>query len=176
MAKTYTAVPSVTAGSVYTAANYNTYTATNVSNLIVPPSLVISRVANQSVANTAWTFTSFDTKTTDTDGMAASIPSDTKVTVQTAGLYQITSWVSFAANATGVRALILEKNAASASSGTRIAAVANAAIATYDQAQTLSMIANLAVSDTLHLSVFQTSGGAVNTTMFLSATWIGRTS
>lgn len=87
MAKTYTAVPSVSTGDVYTAANYNTYTATNISNLIVPPSVCVRRTTNLSY--TTGTDITWESAAWDTDGMW-SAGSPTGVTIQTTGLYLIT--------------------------------------------------------------------------------------
>lgn len=97
MAKTYTAVPNVSTLQTYASADYNTYTATNISNLIVPPSVCVQR--NTNVSYTTGTDITWEAAGWDTDGMW-SAGSPTGVTVQTTGLYLITIIGRFQATAT----------------------------------------------------------------------------
>lgn len=178
MAKTYTAAGSATAGAVYTASAHNVIV-TNVNNFIVPPACRAARTAVQSINNSTWTFVSFTSETYDTDGMFAA--TDTKITIQTAGLYSVSCLVSFATNATGIRAVQIEKNAPTANNGTVLIRNVGFGNASEDVWFNLSSVFEFAASDTVHVSVLQTSGGALNAGSavvypFLTATWIGRTS
>ena len=91
MPKTYTAVPSVTAGDVYTASAYNTYTATNVSNLIVPPGVKANQSSLQSLTTSGTVVLAFDgSDTFDTDSMHDPATNNTRLTFNTAGVYVVT--------------------------------------------------------------------------------------
>ena len=85
MAKTYQTPGSATAGDVYTATAHNVIV-TDVSNLIVPPSVCVQRTTNLSY--TTGTNVTWESSAWDTDGMW-SAGSATDVTIQTTGLYQI---------------------------------------------------------------------------------------
>ena len=178
MAKTYTSVPTVSTLATYPSATYNTYTAQNINNLIVPPMVSATITANQSIANTTWAFISFTSEGFDTDGMFA--PTDTKITIQTGGIYLVTAQIGFATNGTGDRLIKIEKNAATPSNGTPLLSSFVDAIAVSDTHTTMSGLLSLSASDTLHMSVYQNSGGALNTAAnpypLLQATWVGRTS
>lgn len=177
MPKTYGTVTTFTAGSVLTAAQLNV-ASTAINNLVVPPACRVTRTTAQTITTSTWSFISFTSMTFDTDGMTA--VTDTKVTVQTAGLYLISAYCDFGATATGNRYVRIEKNAATSSNGTGLAQNTTAGIATNALGQTVTTIASLSASDTVHLSVYQTSGGNTNTSIdlqpFLAMTWIGRTS
>jgi hypothetical protein len=176
MPKTYTTIPSVVAGETYGATAHNNI-ATTINNHTVPPMAQATRTAVQSIANNTTSFVSFTTESFDTDGMFTA--TDTKITVQTAGVYLVTGFMTYASNGTGARISSIEKNAASAGAGTRLAQFFGNGIAGDDFGVALSAVANLAANDTLHLTCYQTSGGALNTGAshpVLSAVWIGRIS
>jgi hypothetical protein len=90
VAKTYTSVPTVSTLATYPSATYNTYTAQNINNLIVPPYGVRDNHANRLIANTTWAFISFTARVL-IHGMFA--PTDTKITIQTAGVYLVTAQI-----------------------------------------------------------------------------------
>jgi uncharacterized membrane protein len=176
MAKTYGTVTTFTAGSVLTAAQLN-IAGTAVNNLVVPPSVQATRSAAQSIPSAGNTWISFTVKSYDTDGMFT--PTDTKITIQTPGVYLVSAFVSYSSNATGLRLSVLEKNAASAGAGTRLAQSLANGIAADENGFSLVAVANLSAADTLHLVAYQSSGSPLNTGAtgpYLSAQWIGRTS
>lgn len=179
MAKTYTSVPSVSTGDVYTASAYNTYTATNVSNLIVPASAGIYNTGNVSVPNVTWTRLSFTTAAWDTDSMKAA-GTVTGLSINTTGLYVITISAAFDTNTTGVnREILIDKG--TASTLTTVLAAASLTWGANGYADlNASIVAPLTAGDTVQAFAFQNSGGALNmlgaTTRIFSATWIGRTS
>ena len=151
---------------------------TGVNNLIVPPMAFANRTSAQSIGNTTWTLVTFNAETFDTDGMFA--PSDTKITIQTAGVYFVSAQIGFSLNGTADRLCKVEKNAGAANTGTPLLSSFVKSISVSDTHTTMSGIFNLAVSDTIHLSVYQNSGVALDTATnplaFLQAIWIGRTS
>ena len=160
-------------GDTFRTVGANTY-----NNVIVPPMVSATITANQSIANTTWAFISFTSEGFDTDGMFA--PTDTKITIQTGGIYLVTAQIGFATNGTGDRLIKIEKNAATPSNGTPLLSSFVDAIAVSDTHTTMSGLLSLSASDTLHMTVYQNSGGALNTAAnpypLLQATWVGRTS
>ena len=87
MAKTYTSVPTVSTLATYPSATYNTYTAQNINNLIVPPAVRVVRTTAftpTSGVNITWSSAGYDT-----DSMFAA-GSPTILTVNTSGLYVAT--------------------------------------------------------------------------------------
>ena len=177
MAKTYTAAGTVVAGEVYTAAAHNII-ATDINNFIVPPMVSATATAAQSLNNGTWTFINFTSEVFDTDGMFSA--SDTKITIQTTGVYQMSGQVGWALNGAQDRLSKIEKNAATPSNGTPLLSSFVDAISVSDTHTTMSGIFSLTAGDTVHLSVYQNSGGALNTAAnpypLLQAIWVGRTS
>lgn len=170
MPKTYTTVPSVSTGDVYTAANYNTYTATNVSNLIVPPMCIVRRVAAQAVADNTVTNISFDTEDVDTDGMFT--PTSTDITIQTAGIYILSGIATLASAVTTSLFVRMFVNGSGIGDATY-------AGSSYTSSGALTIAKSLAVSDVVRFAVYQTGPATsknTSATTQLSVTWIGRAS
>lgn len=184
MAKTYTAVPNVSTLQTYASADYNTYTATNISNLIVPPLLRVRRATTQSIPNAVDTFVTWTIEDVDTDGCFTA-SSDT-ITIQTAGFYFVSASVLFAASATGYRVLNVYKNPSSAGDFNPVFASSWIPVNSGSQSTVCvaSAAQSFAVGDTIKVGVAQSSGGALNigegTTFInntqLSVAWVGRTS
>ena len=179
MAKTYTAVPSVNTGDVYTAANYNTYTATNVTNLIAPAMCQMVVTASQALASTGVdaTLTS-SSYALDNDTMSGT---PNRITIQTAGVYQVSYSIQFLAHATGYRGATVALNGVgSALSGTGIAPAAMGAnSAGGGTSLTNTKLVSLNAGDYLTLVGVQNSGGSLSLSgvnQYLQALWIGRTS
>ena len=180
MAKTYTAVPSVNTGDVYTAASYNTYTAANVSNLIVPPAAKIWRTSNLTGYTTGAQIT-YQAVSYDTDSMWSS-GTPTVLTIQTAGIYVVTFSVNWSATATVTawQPAININNGAS-----NVARLELACPSTTQGWAVVTYTGSLGVSTVLGSSVSFTGGSAyslngsgsdVASNTILTATWIGRTS
>ena len=184
MPKTYTAVPSVSTGDVYTAATYNTYTAQNVNNLIVPPSCIVRRTTNQTsyTSNTAitWESTLYDTDSP----MWASSPNATRVTIQTAGIYLVSfiGYVTASATMTAIQPRVYLNGVANIAMDATLNAVNSGTGGTWMLSGTMS----LSASDYLEAGVGFTGGsayvinGSATSQAFsqtrLAVTWIGRTS
>lgn len=156
---------------------------TGVSNLIVPPLVRVRRATGQSVANGTLSFVSWTVEDVDTDGCFA--PTSDTVTIQTAGVYQCSISLEYAANATGWRFGCIAKNPSSASDVASAIAMAQVQAVTAGGLTTISCssLVSCSASDTLKVICFQNSGGAldvgntsnVNATQF-SVAWIGRAS
>lgn len=181
MPKTYTSVPSVSTGDVYQASTYNTYTAQNLNNLIVPPACKAVRTTAQSVNTatiTAIAFTAADEF--DTDSMHDTVTNNTRITVNTVGLYIVTGCINLTPNATGAyRTAMIRKNGSTelayqnmgsgpGTGQTRIN------VTTIDFAS--------AATDYYELCAYHESGGPLDTVnaggfhAHLEVAWIGRTS
>lgn len=125
------------------------------------PGCSVTRTTNQSIGNAAYASISWDSEIFDTDTMFA--PTSTDVTIKTAGLYLLTLQMSYASNATGDRITVIEKNATAAGNGTFLARTIQDTVTS--DATFLSVVAQarLAVNDTIRATVYQSSGGSLNT-------------
>lgn len=179
MPKTYTSVPSVSTGDVYQASTYNTYTAQNVNNLIVPAAVSAYHNTTQSLTNNAQTDLVFNSEYFDTDSMHDTSTNTGRLTITTPGIYVVTLNVAFAANATGQRILTILLD------GTRIASHGITAGSAAVIRLGLTTIQSINNGSYLSATGFQDSGGALNaladdaannTFARFSATWVGRTS
>jgi hypothetical protein len=171
MPKTYTAIPSVSTGDVYQAAAHNNI-ATTINNIVVPSVCFVSRASAQSINNSTWSFVSFTTEVIDNDGCFAA--TDSKITIQTAGVYSVSASTAFASNATGNRMMLIETNAASAATGTIQTQIAQVACNGVSTNSTVATLIDCAASTTIHVSVWQSSGGALNATdSTLRVAWVG---
>lgn len=125
------------------------------------PACSVTRTTNQSITNAAYNSISWDSEIFDTDSMFA--PTSTNITINSAGLYLLTVQMSYASNATGVRITLLEKNATAAGNGTFLCRDIRGAVNGDATFLTMTTQARLAASDTIRLTVYQSSGGALNT-------------
>lgn len=179
MAKTYTAPTTVSSGDAITASLYNTYVSTNVANLIVPPTCRVQLASNQTFLNATWAALDYGTEAWDTDSMFTAATN--YIEINTAGLYQVSFSINFAANATNDRIAYVTLNTATINGSGNIFGASGRGISTTDNRMTASALVNLAVTDRLRVIGYQNSGGSlatVNTGFenFLAAVWVGRTS
>jgi hypothetical protein len=119
-----------------------------------PPACYVRRAATQSIANATFDNIDFDTEDLDPFGMFA--PTSDTITFQRAGLYEVNLYVSWAANGTGTRTVIMRVNGATDfGSGT---AAGDATVSALNAWSYYSA----AVDDSMVFIVRQTSGGALN--------------
>lgn len=125
---------------------------------------------NQSISNSTPTNLCYDTAVFDNDNLFAGGVSCTRLTAPVAGVYEINASVQWDNNSTGVRQLLIRKNASSDLAVDQV----QAGGATGNSASTL---AKLAAGDFIQASVFQNSGGNLSvlgvSTTTLSMTWVG---
>ena len=181
MAKTYSNVPNVNTGDVYTAASYNTYTAQNVNNLIVPPMCQMAVTASFSLTTTATNYTLTSSSfPIDTDSMSGTA---NQITISTSGVYLVSYSIQFVANTTGYRAATVAlSGTGSATAGTGYAP--SSLPATYTTTAsgvtlTNSRLMNLTAGQYLSLVAAQASGGTLalsSVDQYLQAVFVGRTS
>ena len=179
MAKTYTAPTTIAVGDALTASLYNTYVGTNVANLIVPPTCRVQISSNQTFSNASWAALSWATSSWDTDSMFTAATN--YIQINTAGLYQLSFCLTFAANAAGDRIAYATLNNATIDGTGGVLGASGKGISTTDNRMCSSTVLNLAANDRIRLVGYQNSGGnlntaAVGTENFLSVVWVGRTS
>jgi PKD repeat protein len=184
MPKTYTAAGSAVAGDVYTAAAHNVIV-TDVNNFIVPPLVRANHgTTTQSLTNATLTYVQWDAEDYDTDGMFTT-SDNTKITINTTGVYLVTATITFATNGTGSRLMSLMKNPSSPSDfGSAFAGCwMDDPGAGAETVLSVSSPISLVATDVIRVMAFQSSGGALNIgavpswsqQSHFAATWIGRT-
>lgn len=169
----YLEPPSLAPGDAPTASEWNTFVRGNVAFLARPPAVKVRRTTAQSIATGGSGATiTFDEERFDTDTMwDPGAPA--RLSVTTAGIYAISAGAVFATNATGTRQVAVFLNGTTIIGGNSVPAVSGGG--TVVGAHVLYA---LTVGDYLELSVFQSSGGALDvsvTTMrpYLEAILVG---
>ncbi len=142
-----------------------------------PPACRVFRSANQSIPNVTWTALIFDNEAYDTNGMHDNVITPTRITINTPGLYLLTSTVIFAP-ATGNRLTGFRKNNLSPTDPTEGFA-AGTGNASNEAGFTLTQVVKAIAGDYWEVMVWQGSGGALNASIIdggltFTATWIGR--
>ena len=122
--------------------------------LAYSPTCIVTRTANQSIANNTAVNIIYDTEVIDTDNMFTS-PS-ANVTIQSPGIYTIQHCAAFATNATDLRATHISVN------GVEVAAAGGYASTTSQTHQGCSVVLALNAGDVITTNVFQVSGAALN--------------
>ena len=147
---------------------------TGVSNLIVPPACRAKRT--NSTSYTSGANMSFDLEDFDTDGMHDTVTNNDRITIQTAGIYLITFTYEFSYSgtltkeqaqinlSTGVNTYVMKYGSGAANTG-----------------GTVTVVANLAVSDYATTAVYLDGTSSITTAAgsgatSLNAIWLGRTS
>lgn len=169
-------------GNVLTAAQMNAIG----ENLLAggPAVCKVSRVAALSLADSAFVAVNFDTELIDTNAMFTA--TSNKITIKTAGYYQVNGHFSFNANGTGQRYVAAVLNAtfsgsgdsATISAGTRIVAQTAATTVVTQAVMSVSTIYQFAVNDTVTLGAFHNSNGSLGLNgtegTSLSVAWLGQ--
>ncbi len=142
-----------------------------------PPACRVFRSTNQSIPNITWTALIFDNEAYDTNGMHDNAITPTRITINTPGLYLLTSTVIFAP-ATGNRLTGFRKNNLSPTDPTEGFA-AGTGNASNEAGFTLTQVVKAIAGDYWEVMVWQGSGGALNASVIdggltFTATWIGR--
>ena len=102
----YSAPPNFTTGQIVTEANLDTLS-DDITFLAGPPRCRVYNSAAISVANATDQALTFNSERYDTDTMHSTAANTSRITFTTAGTYTIKGHVSFAANATGQRTLMV---------------------------------------------------------------------
>lgn len=126
--------------------------------LAQPPRAIVARTTNQSINNNTVTAVSFDSEVLDPDGLIT--VTATTITLARAGVYMLAGGATFTNNATGDRLLLLNVGGSELIGGGNSAPASATNTTRMNAAQCI--LAN--ASDTITMTVLQTSGGALNLT------------
>lgn len=124
--------------------------------------LVGCRVYNsgsQSINNTTLTALTFDSELYDDDTMHSTVSNTSRITMTTAGRYHVGATVTFDANATGSRIVLLRLNGTTYFAKDRHMTVTTGSTTT---SATVSSDYNFSATDYVEVIVYQDSGGALN--------------
>lgn len=115
--------------------------------------------ANQSISNNTTTSVTFNTENFDTDGFHDNASNTSRFTVPTGkgGYYLVNGSITFAANATGARAVYVYKNGAIANY-----TVQTGAIASIFSIINFNFTIKLVATDYVEIFVYQSSGGSLD--------------
>lgn len=131
----------------------------NLEFLIDPPACSVYHNTTQSVSNDTITAMSANSENYDNNSMHSTSSNTSRVTIQTAGRYQFTGTLKFAANATGNRYLQFRKNGSTIYSG--LGGINSGA--EIQLSATRSLV--LSVGDYIEVMGYQNSGGSLAVTL-----------
>jgi hypothetical protein len=133
------------------------------------PALRVTGAAT-SVANATETALAMNAEVgTDPWGMWEGVTNPTRITVPLDGWYTFTGWVSFAANATGIRGVKVRQGGSTSLAVHRV----STASAGTTELTVVSGPVSLSATNYVELTVEQTSGGALNATPAFGVHYIG---
>jgi hypothetical protein len=189
MPKTYNTIGTFTSGQILTAVQMNEI-GTNTNNYRVPPIAALWLSTSTAVATASHTsfagFTSTNgTEVIDTDGMITLSATASAITVQTAGVYQVSATTTWQANATGIRYARIVRSRSGTLVSYATSSLPNIG-AGIEQQASLSGLIPCNAGDLIRLMVYQDSGGNLNLLSGapgddfggtrLSAVWVGQVS
>jgi hypothetical protein len=149
------AVPTFAAGKKALASDMTTL-ASVATYATLRPCAIALRTTNQTIANTTRTAISFDTEHYDNDGLFTA--GTTTITITRAGVWEIETFISFTANVTGMRWSAIFLNGAQITQGADVPATGG------NTTPVLTVMRrSLIVGDAITCQVFQSSGGALDT-------------
>lgn len=165
------ASPSV--GSGIAAGTFGTLTAAALAFLLAPPRCSVYQSAAGTFTTSGTSYAvGFDTEAWDTDAMHSTGSNTSRLGATTSGLYVLQCQLAFAANATGIRSLDIRKNAAgNPASGTLLASSRVTAVSGVITTIPLTVDIQLAFGDYIELFGTQTSGGSLNSSAGINATF-----
>jgi len=174
MAKTYTNLTAVATGAVLTATNFNN-AQTTLNNHTVPAMCRISQSGGQTINDATNTTITFSAEQFDTDGMHDLVTNNSRITINTAGVYLVVGSLNYTAGVSDDAALNILKNGSGGNG-----AFVSFGPANTSAGMTTTTVLNLVVTDFLQLQAYQnnsanTSRTTDTTATYLSAVWIGNT-
>ena len=183
MAKTYNTLGTVAPGDVLRAnsgtASYNGLI-TNVNNYRVPPMCRLTRSTNQTLSNNTVTVVAYDAVDIDTDATMGTTGAAAKITINTAGVYQVGYTILWGNTSTaGYRQAWVAIGGSGRYAGSTVYPAGSGSGAWF---LTGTDILSLAAADTLDVRCVQASGGNetigafAGTPIAFYATWLGQAS
>lgn len=178
MAKTYTTVPDKAAGDIFTEGMWDTYIKDNGNNLIVPPSCRATQSSGTSLSDNTETTVAFNTEAWDTDGMHDTVTNNSRITIQTAGVYVVTAGLAVTSSVSVGMYAALRVNGS-----TYIAKAQDATNGGSLGARFLGVHAvySFAAADYIELRALQTNASPASRTTdttytWMAAAWVGKAS
>ena len=173
MAKDYNTFTDVSTGDVYTAAAHNLILE-NVENYRVPPMCRVKQTSGASIGDASNTILAFNAEDFDTDGMHDNATNNSRITINTAGVYLVIASVRYTAGVSDDTRISILKN------GGNVGIDERGPNNTRSGQQVMGYY-DLAAADYLEAQVYQNnSANTARTTdtpyTFLSAAWIGQVS
>ncbi len=167
------------AGTVLTAATWNTNVRDGVNFFVNPPIFIGRQVLAQSVPNNGWTVIVLDAEDKDPDNAHSTVTNPARYIPQTPGWYALEYTLPWAANVTGRRGGRLRTNGAESQAGAGGRMLVTAASA-FDTAVSGAAVLGPfnGTTDYAEMMGFQDSGGALNTNIAndgvprLSGRWV----
>lgn len=146
-------------GVTVPASFWNTNGRDNLNYLHSPPACLATRTAALSITTATFTNISFNgTDIYDTDTMHDPVTNNTRITINTAGVYHVWGATEFAANATGLRRTALVLNAAQKLAGAYEGTPGGAQNGILEA----HAVYKFAATDFVELYVYQSSGAGLN--------------
>lgn len=178
MPKTYAdlTVANATAGNAILASDFATLFE-NSNGYRKPPACAAYHSTTQSIPNATATAVLLNSEYYDTDGMHSTASLTSRITIATAGIYQLTANVLFDIGGTGMRDVSFYKNGATTYRGSSTLNITASFFTTLNATTTMS----LAASDYIEVYVYHTQGTALNIRgdangVHFTATWLGQVS
>jgi len=175
VAKTYNTFTDVETGDIYPAATHNQILE-NVENYRVPPSCRVKQTTGTVVNDASPAIAAFGAEDFDTDGMHDNSTNNSRVTIQTAGVYLIIASAAYTAGVSDDASMSLLKNGSGGIGGYTSWGPSNTGAG-----MTTSLLIELAFSDYIELSLYQNNSANTprttdTTQTFLMAIWQGQAS
>jgi len=169
----YNSFSDVATGDVYTAANHNLILE-NINNYRVPPMCRVKQTSGQVVNDAENAPLAFDAEDFDTDAMHDNATNNSRITINTAGVYLVIASVRYTAGVSDDTRISILKN------GGNVGIDERGPNNTRSGMQVMGYY-DLAAADYLEAQVYQNnSANTARTTdtpyTFLSAAWIGQVS
>src|SRR6266498_3118145 len=167
----------VSAGGIGTAALWNSQVRDTGNFFLGVPHVILAQGTAQTIATSAFAALLFDVEIRDNDSVHSTVSNTSRITIVTAGWYEVSGTVGWAGNATGQRLSHWAVNGTGADR-TEISANATLGTSTGYAACTTSLFLN--VGDHLELHIWQNTGGNLNTNVGATtrsraaARWLGQ--
>jgi hypothetical protein len=164
----------VSAGGIGTAALWNSQVRDTGTFFLGTPHVVLRQSVAQSLTSSTFTAVTWDVEDRDNDAMHSTVTNTSRMTAVTAGWYEFMGLMAYAGNTSGVR------NGRWHINGTAIPGTEGGVPATFATGSGFVMpcsTAFMSVGDYLEMVVWQSSGGALNTSaagMRCSVRWVAQ--
>lgn len=135
-------------------ANFITWLNSVLALGVVAKSAMVTKSANQTIANATTTTLTWNVEQWDNDAIHDNVTNNSRLVCKTAGKYDISLGVIWGSNNTGIRQLVIIKNGT-----TQLRGVIFVNNNSGEDQNQISCKANLAVNDYVEAQVYQASGG-----------------